>query len=84
MKRYGARILDILELPLPLAAGSQNTLTPRPYRCRTRRAGCGSVSTHTLSKKSLLVADLSQFAAWPTNYQSTLRGSLRYWGSLPM
>ena len=30
MKRYGARILDILELPLPLAAGSQNTLTPRP------------------------------------------------------
>jgi hypothetical protein len=30
MKRYGARLLDILELPLPLAAGTQNTLTPRP------------------------------------------------------
>jgi len=30
MKRYGARILDIFELPLPLAANTQNTLTPRP------------------------------------------------------
>jgi hypothetical protein len=29
MKRYGAQLLDILELPLPLADGAQNTLTPR-------------------------------------------------------
>jgi hypothetical protein len=30
MKRYGARLLDILELPLPLVVGTQNTLAPRP------------------------------------------------------
>jgi hypothetical protein len=29
MKRYGAQLLDILELPLLLAAGAQNTLAPR-------------------------------------------------------
>jgi hypothetical protein len=29
MKRYGAQLLDILELPLPLADGAQNTLAPR-------------------------------------------------------
>ena len=28
MKRYGARLLEILELPLPLAADTQNTLAP--------------------------------------------------------
>jgi hypothetical protein len=29
MKRYGARLLEILERPLPLAADTQNTLAPR-------------------------------------------------------
>jgi hypothetical protein len=29
MKRYGARLLDILECPLPLADGTANELTPR-------------------------------------------------------
>jgi hypothetical protein len=29
MKRYGARLLDILELPLPLLTDRQNTLVPR-------------------------------------------------------
>jgi hypothetical protein len=29
MKRYGARLLDILEQPLTLVAGTQNTLAPR-------------------------------------------------------
>jgi hypothetical protein len=29
MKRYGARLLDILERPLPLAKGTRNELTPR-------------------------------------------------------
>lgn len=29
MKRYGARLLEILERPLPLAPDTQNTLTPR-------------------------------------------------------
>jgi hypothetical protein len=29
MKRYGTRLLDILELSLPLADGAQNTLAPR-------------------------------------------------------
>ena len=43
MKRYGARILDILELPLPLTAGSQNTLNPRPLPLsdRARRLWIG-------------------------------------------
>ncbi len=30
LKRYGARLLDILETPLPLALGKTNELTPRP------------------------------------------------------
>jgi hypothetical protein len=29
MNRYGARLLEILEMPLPLAPGTQNTLSPR-------------------------------------------------------
>lgn len=29
LKRYGARLLDILEAPLPLAAGKANELEPR-------------------------------------------------------
>jgi hypothetical protein len=29
MKRYGARLLDVLDLPLPLDLGTQNTLAPR-------------------------------------------------------
>ena len=38
MKRYGARLLDILELPLPLEVGT-NTLAPRalPLSCAARR-----------------------------------------------
>lgn len=30
LKRYGARLLDILETPLPLAPGKTNELAPRP------------------------------------------------------
>ena len=30
LKRYGARLLDILERPLPLATGKTNELAPRP------------------------------------------------------
>jgi hypothetical protein len=30
LKRYGARLLDILETPLPLALGKANELAPRP------------------------------------------------------
>jgi hypothetical protein len=30
LKRYGARLLDILEAPLPLAQGKANELVPRP------------------------------------------------------
>lgn len=30
LKRYGARLLDILEMPLPLAPGRTNELAPRP------------------------------------------------------
>jgi hypothetical protein len=30
LRRYGARLLDILECPLPLAAGKANELLPRP------------------------------------------------------
>jgi hypothetical protein len=29
VKRYGARLLDILEMPLPMAAGTRNELAPR-------------------------------------------------------
>src|SRR6185295_4257432 len=29
LKRYGARLLDILETPLPLASGKANELAPR-------------------------------------------------------
>ena len=32
MEQYDARLLDILELPLPLADGAQNTLAPRTLR----------------------------------------------------
>jgi hypothetical protein len=30
LKRYGARLLEILETPLPMSAGKGNELTPRP------------------------------------------------------
>lgn len=43
MKRYGARLLDILQLPAPLAAGTQNTLNPRslPLSDAARRLWIG-------------------------------------------
>jgi hypothetical protein len=43
MKRYGARLLYILELPLPLVAGTQNTLAPRalPLSLEARRLWIG-------------------------------------------
>jgi Protein of unknown function (DUF3987) len=39
MKRYGARLLEILEWPLPLVAGTSNELTPRtlPLSSSARR-----------------------------------------------
>jgi Protein of unknown function (DUF3987) len=43
IKRYGARLLDILGLPLPLVAGTQNTLAPRalPLSLEARRLWIG-------------------------------------------
>ena len=43
MKRYGAQLLDILELALPLADGAQNTLAPRtlPLSAAARRLWIG-------------------------------------------
>ena len=43
MQRYGARLLDILELPLPLDSGTQNTLAPRalPLSGAARRLWIG-------------------------------------------
>ena len=39
MERYGARLLTILEAPLPLVADKPNELHPRRLTLRTRRAG---------------------------------------------
>jgi hypothetical protein len=43
MKRYGARLLDILELPLPVEANGKNTLVPRalPLSTEARRLWIG-------------------------------------------
>jgi Protein of unknown function (DUF3987) len=43
LRRYGARLLDILELPLPLVDGARNTLAPRtlPLSADSRRLWVG-------------------------------------------
>jgi hypothetical protein len=43
MKRYGARLLDILDLPLPLAEGARNELAPRtlPLSAQARASWIG-------------------------------------------
>lgn len=40
IRRYGARLLSILEAPLPLAAGKPNELKPRPLRLSDEARRC--------------------------------------------
>ena len=77
MKRYGARLLAILERPLPLAPQSRNELAPPRYYCRARPRRYGKHFTITSKSVLSLAVNLSRCAVSLTSCPNTPRASPR-------
>ena len=77
MKRYGARFLEILERPLPLAHGTRNELAPRTLPLSPKRGGFGWRSTITSKSALALAVNSSRCAVLPTSCPNTPRASPR-------
>ena len=73
IKRYGARLLDILELPLPLESGAHNTLAPRTLPLSSAAARTWIAFYNHLEKLIGDGGELAPFAASSTNCRNMPR-----------
>ena len=77
LNRYGARLLAILETPLPLRTGTPTNCSPAGCRCRLPRASCGSGLPIMSSTPSRPKVSWNRSAALPISCPSMLPVSPR-------